>query len=782
MKNLKVLMLFAALCYSFSCMSQTYTYDQVVNKKIASFEPGTAIIVTRVSTANAASLTMESNGGDNVDGVYKGETKTFSIPADCQSLTIKTSAQNQYTINIADDSAISSASVADGTIYTNIAYWDAFSIYTILKTTGNEDTKMDKILKIINRYSGSNYSKISDLNGNPFFKQFFASNSSTNFIGKENMDNVIGTLHSSGGNPIGGVLGGTDVTRYVQGFADFLIERMKGEITLAYIDKLKKQFDKNEELKYLLPKTYQVFNNGDPFSIPTMGKIYKSAFAEDLQNLLLNFENMAYTYKRYGSLQTDNKFIAFMISYHFVDYSAKGYHPSEILTLLNDKYGFGTLARKSKADTISYSLSALTMLSENLRAQSKDDEWISAKELNLANPGFMLIFAGLLYEKYPDIMKMGTPLYTLFASSATGNANAVAQKLHNFLIIANNIDGRLKELKPLKASSSISPDETLNSFLNNADDILNLLTYSIQILQPKFQPDSNYMKLRQTLKQSIEVAKGINSNDLGKVTTNSVSLIATLLDYNVNFQTINDSLIALNKSLDSLLKNKLDTSSVQKQIRSFKRYLVRNKQIGNLIQNLTYYTNFISDMASTDSAKQVTDVLKKYAEPVKSYRVARQSGNSFSLQAFPGVYYGLENLKAEGRSNWSNAFGVTGPIGFSFSIGNSLKPTTVLSRKPYSLSLFLGLVDIGAALSYRFNNDETDLPDKITLAQIFSPGLHLVYGLANSPLAIKAGWQYSPELRSITTDGNETTEYGASRFSIGMTVDIPILIFSRKTY
>lgn len=782
MRHVNLFLIFAALFYSCECMSQTYTYDQVVNKKITSFKPGVKITVTGVSVANAASLRMYSNGGDNIDEVYKEETKTFAIPKDCQKLIIKTSARVADTLKLADNNTKPDASAAADISYTGIAYWDAIPVYNILTDKKVTDAQLISVFKIINRYSGRNDSKKSDLSKNPFFQQLFSNVSNPGDPNKIEMPPETGDFHSGGANPLAGALGGTDVTKYVQGFVDFLIERMKAEITLAYIDKLKKQFDKNEELKYLLPKTYQVFNNGDPFSIPTMGKSYKAAFAEDLQNLMPNFENMVYAFPKYGSLKTDNKFIAFMISYHFVDYSAKGYHPSAILKLLNDRYGFNTPAGNSGLNQISYSLSVLNMLSENLRAQTDDSEWISAKELKLANRDFMLIFAALLYEKYGDIMKPGTPIYTLLASGASGKANAVAEKLHNFLIIANNIDVRLRDFKKLKPNISLSSAEALNFFLNNADDILNLVTYSIDVVHPNSQPVADYITLKQTLRQSIEVAKGINSNDLGKVTTNSVSLIATLLHYEVNNQAISDTLTKLKAELDSMLRNKQNTDLVQAEITRIKMSLARNDKVGNLIQNLTYYTNFISDMASTDSAKQVTDVLKKYAAPVKSYRVARQSGNSFALQAFPGVYYGLENLKTDGRSNWSNAFGVTAPIGFSFSIGNSLKSTASLSKKPYSLSLFLGLVDIGAALSYRFNNDETDLPDKITLAQIFSPGLHLVYGLANSPLALKAGWQYSPELRSVTTAGNETAQYGASRFSIGMTVDIPILILSRKSY
>ncbi len=117
---------------------------------------------------------------------------------------------------------------------------------------------------------------------------------------------------------------------------------------------------------------------------------------------------------------------------------------------------------------------------------------------------------------------------------------------------------------------------------------------------------------------------------------------------------------------------------------------------------------------------------------------------------------------------------MTAPIGFSINFGD-------LSKKGWSASLFLNAVDIAAALSYRWTNDTLDLPDKITLEQIFAPGAFLVVGFPKVPISVKLGAQHVPQLRSITKDGNTINEVGVWRYGISGVVDIPIFNFYNRS-
>lgn len=141
-----------------------------------------------------------------------------------------------------------------------------------------------------------------------------------------------------------------------------------------------------------------------------------------------------------------------------------------------------------------------------------------------------------------------------------------------------------------------------------------------------------------------------------------------------------------------------------------------------------------------------------------------------SLNAYPGIYFGIETYK--GTSN--KAFGVTAPIGLSFNWGKWGK------SKDWSFSVFVNAVDIAAALSYRWTNDSLDLPEKITLGQIFAPGGYAVLGFPRVPISMKLGAQYVPKLRTITKDGNTLGDVGVWRFGLSATVDIPIFNFYNR--
>ncbi|RXK83731.1 hypothetical protein [Filimonas effusa] len=189
-------------------------------------------------------------------------------------------------------------------------------------------------------------------------------------------------------------------------------------------------------------------------------------------------------------------------------------------------------------------------------------------------------------------------------------------------------------------------------------------------------------------------------------------------------------------------------------------------------------------VAGTGAFNQGVFVLTNYhvaafAAPPHSYRTVRKSQRSVTLAAYPGVYVGGEKSFSDHQSG-AASFGVTAPVGFSFNWGR-YKASKAGDEAMASHSLFVSLVDIGAALSFRWQNDSIDLPRKITLSQIFFPGLFYVHGWKNSPIARKFGFQYAPALRQIK-DGQQavTDNVVVWRISLGLSVDIPVFLLSRK--
>jgi hypothetical protein len=590
--------------------------------------------------------------------------------------------------------------------YTGIAFWDARSIINLWKNPGGNRKKL--IRQYVNNYSGKQKTwdeiKVNDFfKESPVFTSIITSTIAESQSTKSNVSspNILGSL------------GALDVTKYVQAFADFLRDRIKEELTVAYLQKLKAMIEASTELQYLLPKTRSVFLSSDPFAIPNMGPTYKAAFAEDLENLVSNFEKMVKAEDAYAALRASDAFIGFMTAYHFADMSARNYHPADILKTLSGKFVFeGVNSPKT-----SYAIAILNMFSQNI-LDTSGKTWISKNQLRNLSRDELYIFLGLLYEKYPVVFdaKIGSKsLKDIF--TADGFTKSV-DKIFDLLVIANAVDERIKAFK----ESQDKKESILTYFLNNADALLELVDYAVDLANIEPVNKKDYYKWKSVIEHALEATKAIKTNDMGKLGINVILVI--------------DELVPEDKTWK---------------------------------KNLAEFIKFLTDVSNAKTSEDIKVVLNHYAAPVHSYRVARTASSSASIAAYPGVYGGLE-YNSKGSST-AGTFGITAPIGFAFSWN---------TKKQASNSIFISLVDIGAALSYRFNNDTTDLPQKIYLGQIFSPGIAHVRGFKNSPLALKYGVQYAPLLRTIKDGNNVYTNAGVWRFSIAMTVDIPLLILSQK--
>ena len=587
---------------------------------------------------------------------------------------------------------------------TGIAYWDALAIENLW----GEDKlgAKDVIKKYINKYTGKE-KDWPEIFENPFFKR--------SAIIKELAENKAAISQADGSSTqnILGNLGGLDVTKYVQAFADFLRDRIKEELTVAYLQKLRAMIEASEELQYMLPKTRTIFLSNDAFTVPNMGTTYKAAFAEDLENLMPDFEKMVFAFDKYIALRTNDAFIGFMTAWHFADMSAKNYHPADILRILSNRFE----VIDNNSPKTAYAINVLNSFSQNL-LDTSGKNWIGRNQLRNISEDQVFIFLGLVYEKYTLVfdVKIGSKSLKELLEKLT--ENKLVDKIYDLLAIVNTIDDRIKNFR----ESGDKKETVLTYFLNNADALLDLVDYAVSITEIDGLNKTNYYKWKSVIEHSLEAAKAVKENNIGKLGINVISVIDELSPGEQTWK-----------------------------------------------KNLTEFIKFLTDVSNAATSKDIKALLDHYAAPVHSYRIARSYHSSVSLAAYPGVYAGLE-FNGSGNTT-EGSFGITAPLGFSFNWN---------TKKESSNSIFISLIDIGAALSYRFNNDTADLPKKIYLGQIFSPGIAGIHGFRNSPMALKYGIQYAPLLRTIKNGSYTYNDAGVWRASIGITVDIPVLILSRK--
>ncbi|HEX8018600.1 hypothetical protein [Mucilaginibacter sp.] len=263
--------------------------------------------------------------------------------------------------------------------------------------------------------------------------------------------------------------------------------------------------------------------------------------------------------------------------------------------------------------------------------------------------------------------------------------------------------------------------------MSNSDAMLDLLKFSFTVIDPQYvHTNAGAADIIKSAADAIDIAKGVQSDNFGQASNATILFTTDVLGQNG----------------------------------------------APYIKTLKDILAFANDVVAAKTAADIKTVIENYAAPVQSYQAVRKSKVSFTLASYPGIYAGTEHSKQNGVKLFSSGtFGVTSPVGFALNFGSA-------QRDLCSYSIFVSMIDIGAALSYRFNNTSSDIPDKITLGQIFSPGIHGVIGIKNSPLAVKVGYQYAPELRQISNDKVNVNDGGVSRLSIGLSVDIPIFFLA----
>jgi len=146
-------------------------------------------------------------------------------------------------------------------------------------------------------------------------------------------------IHSTGPsfNPINiSSLGGLDVTTFADGLAQFMIERAKGEISVAFIQRFKNELEKHPELQVLFPKTSDFIENMLAYEYTIMLPALQKAFDDDLSNMFFNVRSI-FELPDYKKVLDDNPEVGILLnSMYIISKLEYGVHPADIIKELND--------------------------------------------------------------------------------------------------------------------------------------------------------------------------------------------------------------------------------------------------------------------------------------------------------------------------------------------------------------------------------------------------------------------------------------------------------------
>ncbi|MEO5593664.1 MAG: hypothetical protein ABIR15_09400, partial [Chitinophagaceae bacterium] len=186
----------------------------------------------------------------------------------------------------------------------------------------------------------------------------------------------------------------------------------------------------------------------------------------------------------------------------------------------------------------------------------------------------------------------------------------------------------------------------------------------------------------------------------------------------------------------------------------------------NFKKFLLKYGSFIASVSQAQNSDDVEKAIEAVALPTGSARIKRETSFNVALNAYCGLFIGHEKITGVTDNHAFNAYGLTAPIGISASRG---------TKKGWSHSIFLSLIDLGAVAAFRFTDNTTEQVPTIQLKNIFSPGLFYSLGIAKTPLSVNIGAQVGPNLRKVTKDTNDYSGKTYIRYSVSVCVDLPLL-------
>lgn len=612
-------------------------------------------------------------------------------------------------------------------------YYDGSLLRSFVDTSSGNIKLTKEVRQLLGNYYGVGDTSITPLfinNRNPFLKGVF-------IAGDANAG-----IDASSFSPknLGKALGNVDVTNVVDGLAKFLVQRAKEELSLAFFEKFKSDLDKEQykDLRILLPQTYGLLKLIDT-------RIYQyAAYLTDLRDAFIaDMKDLGYnlpvametgTLKKYFSDHPELKTVfslASQVSSIFLPKDTTISNPGKLIEALDPDHYFGA---KSHSDSLmNGSVKTLQLLSWSLQSAQSGRYWVPGDSLlrfvsdNLS----VRLYLGLIYPRAGAIYFEGnTSLATLLDDMANQYDKRVGpfvQGIKDFSGLVGGFEDYLK-YKNGQRNKDTTALYHYTVYTKTIDAISTGLGL-VKTFKPDFSPE--FMKFLPSVKILGDIYVNVDQNKF----TLAVLSVVRLFD-------------------------------------SLKAEGVESK----FLQRLSTYGTFVAEVAQAKTSDEVKDIIEQTVLPVGSASIKKNSRFNIAINAYLGGFWGNELMPDNGVKRWAQTAGVTAPIGVAFS-----KPIFIKNKSYGSISLYGSLFDLGAVASFRFKDTTTESLPKLTLQNIFAPGVGIVYGLPKLPLSVGYMYQWGPQLRTITdTEAQLNTGGMNKRWFFFLAVDIPLLNIYNK--
>lgn len=546
----------------------------------------------------------------------------------------------------------------------------------------------------------------------------------TNFVEDLSLSALRGEVSeydfSTSSETIGASTGLASPSAVIDGAARFLVNRTKQELEIAFFDEFRKRIERDTLLPFLLPETYRMLRYQDYFQVPSLGKTWTTAFEKDLNDVPLNMD-LFLRAKCKPYFDTTALFV-FSLGVNTFKQVKEGAKIPTLLDRLTEDFAFIDARANQTNRKIYNSFKFLNIISSELVTTKEGDanfKWIERTAFKELGTWGQRYFWLLVYRMNQDFFDKNVGKMTK-VNQFDGTYRVIGELLDVFTKLNGAISFPILDDSP-SAAAIVATEQIIKG--------VELFARLDTIFNPsnKANKEFIYGKFLPLAASSLSIMNHAQSKEYGAM---SLQIVRTL---------------------EAALTP------------------IYGQKAPNTLKTIFFYMNFMVDVITADNGVKIERIIERYALPPQSYRMKRHTPFSITLNSFSGIGGGFENVldaKGANQKAWGAIGGVTAPIGPSLNWGKIGK------LEESSLSLFIPVIDIGAAFAYRWSESATGFPADLRWSQVFSPGAYLIWGLPRMPISFAIGGQMTPKLRDITNNGVKL-QSNAVRFGINASIDIP---------
>jgi hypothetical protein len=418
---------------------------------------------------------------------------------------------------------------------------------------------------------------------------------------------------------------------------------------------------------------------------------------------------------------------------------------------------------------------------------SKQVAWIRFSDFNqniLKDTITLKIYLGLLYQKMENIAfryaaNKDTSVQAFIRDNAD-NILKIADLVENFLVLANDVEQTLKDIRAKK--NNLTNDD----YTTYIEKAINVVDYGFKVANVIKEGIANDRYIVMA-RNANNLYKNIYTKNYSAAVMNAYQILQEVLEKPKEaidakaevFVDATNKIPEPVKTNFTVAKSRLDISKF------FSLDSIKDRF--KFVEGALKYGNVMAGIVKSQSPEEAQAAIEAAVLPAGSSSIKKNSAWNISLNAYIGGYFGRSFNSTDQIDGSNSKVGVTAPVGFAVSKGLGFWKD---GRTLGSLSAYFTVIDVGAIAGYRLNDDSTALEQKVTLNDIFAPGGYIVYGIGLPfrkapyiPLSVGYGWQYGSKLYYKNDEGKLlVSDKSRWRSNWFVAIDIPLANFWTKGY